>query len=1333
MDVQESLTDFGDFCRSKNEVDVIENILIEGSHGIDNHNHDLEEIDDDHDDDHDDDDDDDDDDDEEDLVSIDSDGPGTHQHNSKSSTPAPEEGGADVIVIDQYDQEEFDNETDPDDDEDYAAAIEKHRANEAQLAAEKVAKSAKDMRSKVSRVQEVIDTTGSNASSSGSDSDEGEDELQFLEDEVIIPKPNNKNNNKNNKKGYERRKATKKNLLQESKNADEIRKAKRREMYRLRVLKATGREVRSKSNADSGPVSKSSKVSATKCIERSSRRKKAGNSGLDEFSSDDDDDNDDDNEDEVVILPPLKSALKAVATVNPLPPKSPQIKKKPSTMSSKIEKYSRRQMDDDIYDGDFTNNHHLDVDDRDSTSEEQNANTCSSLTDASLREAHLDLDPSSHRTIPDSCPETLDRHSSTGGELLSLCIPERGGLNGSNSRTIDSTASSTDNDNDIIMEDAEPMKEHSSIKSVEEDSSIKSVEEDSSNKTVSDPGKSLPTDSIPQCQPNLNISASIKIENTSIRREIKNESLQIPSVGSLIANYRCNDPNRNSIDKIESRKAEINQRRRQMAERQQRRAEKHQRHHELQASQKILAQARAEEMERNNLTWKEQYEQMEEERLSFGHVPYVDDRPMPPSEAETMQTASIKDLYSRAKKPKALELALVAPQTMPARPPSPARYGAAAAPARVTTSRHTNDNRSDMSGATAYSHAQVNVPYVDDRLMPPSEAETMQTVSIKDLYKRAKKPTALELAPALPAPPQTMSARPPSPARYGAAAAPACVTTSRHTNDNRSDMSGATAYSHAQVNVPYVDDRLMPPSEAETIQTVSIKDLYKRANSRISSMNAYFPANTVVSLTTPLAPTKTNFTSDSPLMPALERPSLSASPSPPAQALVTQPLVGPNNSISHAHAVTNVPSSFIQNNGNFTPYRMSGLVHSLQFPKVAPAVIPEVHRQLPPQPPQFPPQPPQPPPQPPQPPPQLSAPGISITSALAISATVTSQPLVTPTEKFICSGKSENVSESRIFQYDRKYGPDLRTSFTEVGVCSTYSHIVSEKPRQGDLELRVGRQIETEDGTTIKQRRTRARSRSKSRSSSSSRSSTSHCTNPKRTSDYAGYKPRSRSRSRSRGSDSRRDRYKDKGRMRSRSRTRSRSRSGEKDRWRKSNRFDRRDRSRSESRNGSRHRRQRYDKSDDLKTSKTKKFRVMRLQPAPLAEENKVGQRTLKNIESNDLPTGGVVDTLSRREDTISPTSQQIALVKDRLASEFCATAANIKAHILSDFSPRQPSSVPPINDLQLRDEDSLVSEISESISILSKELVSSHKCVTHSAPLAENFQECGESDPYYD
>ena len=1234
MDVQESLTDFGDFCRSKNEVDVIENILIEGSHGIDNHNHDLEEIDDDHDDDHDDDDDDDDDDDEEDLVSIDSDGPGTHQHNSKSSTPAPEEGGADVIVIDQYDQEEFDNETDPDDDEDYAAAIEKHRANEAQLAAEKVAKSAKDMRSKVSRVQEVIDTTGSNASSSGSDSDEGEDELQFLEDEVIIPKPNNKNNNKNNKKGYERRKATKKNLLQESKNADEIRKAKRREMYRLRVLKATGREVRSKSNADSGPVSKSSKVSATKCIERSSRRKKAGNSGLDEFSSDDDDDNDDDNEDEVVILPPLKSALKAVATVNPLPPKSPQIKKKPSTMSSKIEKYSRRQMDDDIYDGDFTNNHHLDVDDRDSTSEEQNANTCSSLTDASLREAHLDLDPSSHRTIPDSCPETLDRHSSTGGELLSLCIPERGGLNGSNSRTIDSTASSTDNDNDIIMEDAEPMKEHSSIKSVEEDSSIKSVEEDSSNKTVSDPGKSLPTDSIPQCQPNLNISASIKIENTSIRREIKNESLQIPSVGSLIANYRCNDPNRNSIDKIESRKAEINQRRRQMAERQQRRAEKHQRHHELQASQKILAQARAEEMERNNLTWKEQYEQMEEERLSFGHVPYVDDRPMPPSEAETMQTASIKDLYSRAKKPKALELALVAPQTMPARPPSPARYGAAAAPA--------------------------------------------------------------------------------------------CVTTSRHTNDNRSDMSGATAYSHAQVNVPYVDDRLMPPSEAETIQTVSIKDLYKRANSRISSMNAYFPANTVVSLTTPLAPTKTNFTSDSPLMPALERPSLSASPSPPAQALVTQPLVGPNNSISHAHAVTNVPSSFIQNNGNFTPYRMSGLVHSLQFPKVAPAVIPEVHRQLPPQPPQF-------PPQPPQPPPQLSAPGISITSALAISATVTSQPLVTPTEKFICSGKSENVSESRIFQYDRKYGPDLRTSFTEVGVCSTYSHIVSEKPRQGDLELRVGRQIETEDGTTIKQRRTRARSRSKSRSSSSSRSSTSHCTNPKRTSDYAGYKPRSRSRSRSRGSDSRRDRYKDKGRMRSRSRTRSRSRSGEKDRWRKSNRFDRRDRSRSESRNGSRHRRQRYDKSDDLKTSKTKKFRVMRLQPAPLAEENKVGQRTLKNIESNDLPTGGVVDTLSRREDTISPTSQQIALVKDRLASEFCATAANIKAHILSDFSPRQPSSVPPINDLQLRDEDSLVSEISESISILSKELVSSHKCVTHSAPLAENFQECGESDPYYD
>ena len=138
----------------------------------------------------------------------------------------------------------------------------------------------------------------------------------------------------------------------------------------------------------------------------------------------------------------------------------------------------------------------------------------------------------------------------------------------------------------------------------------------------------------------------------------------------------------------------------------------------------------------------------------------------------------------------------------------------------------------------------------------------------------------------------------------------------------------------------------------------------------------------------------------------------------------------------------------------------------------------------------------------------------------------------------------------------------------------------------------------------------------------------------------------------------------------------------------------------------------------------------MRLQPAPLAEESKVGQRTINNIESNVLPTIGLVDTLSRREDTTSPTSQDN---KGSLASNSCATAANIKAHILIDLPPRQLSSVPPINDLQLSDRDTLVSEISESISILSKELVSSHKCVTLSAPSAEFFQECEESDPYYD
>lgn len=139
----------------------------------------------------------------------------------------------------------------------------------------------------------------------------------------------------------------------------------------------------------------------------------------------------------------------------------------------------------------------------------------------------------------------------------------------------------------------------------------------------------------------------------------------------------------------------------------------------------------------------------------------------------------------------------------------------------------------------------------------------------------------------------------------------------------------------------------------------------------------------------------------------------------------------------------------------------------------------------------------------------------------------------------------------------------------------------------------------------------------------------------------------------------------------------------------------------------------------------------MRLQEAPLAEENKVGQRTMNNIESNVLPASGVVGTLCRREDKTQPTSQHNALVKDSLASDSCAPAANLKSRILIDIPPRQLSSVPPINELQLCDRDTLGSEISESISI--KELVSSHNCVTHTAPLADYFQECEESDPYYD
>ena len=179
---------------------------------------------------------------------------------------------------------------------------------------------------------------------------------------------------------------------------------------------------------------------------------------------------------------------------------------------------------------------------------------------------------------------------------------------------------------------------------------------------------------------------------------------------------------------MDSRKAELAFKRKQMAECRQRRHEKKMRHNELQAAQKSEAAIWAIVLEKNNMTSRDLLEIMELGRLTSRDVPYVDKTPLPPSEAETMQTVSYKDLYKRRKKPDALATAqtLSAPMSNLPVHPSP--------PAHSRLEKNNMTSRDLLEKMELGRLTSRDVPYVDKTPLPPSEAETMQTVSYKDLY-----------------------------------------------------------------------------------------------------------------------------------------------------------------------------------------------------------------------------------------------------------------------------------------------------------------------------------------------------------------------------------------------------------------------------------------------------------------------------------------------------------------------------------------------------------------------------------------------------------------------
>ena len=142
----------------------------------------------------------------------------------------------------------------------------------------------------------------------------------------------------------------------------------------------------------------------------------------------------------------------------------------------------------------------------------------------------------------------------------------------------------------------------------------------------------------------------------------------------------------------------------------------------------------------------------------------------------------------------------------------------------------------------------------------------------------------------------------------------------------------------------------------------------------------------------------------------------------------------------------------------------------------------------------------------------------------------------------------------------------------------------------------------------------------------------------------------------------------------------------------------------------------------------------MRLQEAAISEGNGHRKQAMNNIEPSALPNGAHVAAVPRRVIATQPPSQHTVLNKSGTASKFCPVNVVSKAEVaptlasaLHESTLQHLSLVPPADHLLL------ARETSKTVQELSYKLVGSPIRGRDILPTPEFFQECEESEPYYD
>jgi hypothetical protein len=148
----------------------------------------------------------------------------------------------------------------------------------------------------------------------------------------------------------------------------------------------------------------------------------------------------------------------------------------------------------------------------------------------------------------------------------------------------------------------------------------------------------------------------------------------------------------------------------------------------------------------------------------------------------------------------------------------------------------------------------------------------------------------------------------------------------------------------------------------------------------------------------------------------------------------------------------------------------------------------------------------------------------------------------------------------------------------------------------------------------------------------------------------------------------------------------------------------------------------------------------MRLQEAALSEGNGNRKQAMNNIEPSALPNGAHVAAVPRRVIATQPPSQHTVLNKSGTASEFCPVNVVSKAEVAHTLAPalhestlQHLSLVPPADHLPPQRTALLARETSKTVQELSSKLVGPQIRVRDTLPTPEFFQECEESEPYYD